>query len=76
MKLERIHIECEFPNVFPKEQPGLPPLREIGFKIELISSGQPISKAPYKMDSIEFKELRTQLDELLQKRFIRPSVST
>ena len=66
---------CEFPDLFPEELPGLPPQREIDFEIELISGAQPISKAPYRMAPMELKELKTQLEELLQKGFIRPSVS-
>jgi len=60
---------------FPEELPGLPPPREIDFEIELVPGAQPISKTPYRMAPTELKELKTQLDELLQKGFIRPSVS-
>jgi len=66
---------CEFPDVFPEELPGLPPQREIDFEIELILGAQPIFKAPYRMAPTKLKELKTQLEELLQKGFIRPSVS-
>ena len=75
MTIENIPVVCEFSDVFPKELPGLPPQREIDFEIELIPSAQPILKVPYKMTSIELKELKTQLDKLLQKGFIRSSVS-
>ena len=75
MKIEDIPIVCEFPNVFPQELPGLPPPREIDFEIELVPGAQPISKTSYRMAPTELKELNTQLDELLQKGFIRPSVS-
>nr|GFB92972.1 transposon Ty3-I Gag-Pol polyprotein [Tanacetum cinerariifolium] len=54
---------------------GIPPVREVEFNIELISGSEPISKAPYRMDPIELKELKDQLQELLERGFIRPSVS-
>ena len=65
----------EFCDLFPKKLPSLPPQREIDFETELIPYAQPILKALYRMTPIKFKELRIQLDELLQKGFIRPSVS-
>nr|GFC76970.1 putative nucleotidyltransferase, ribonuclease H [Tanacetum cinerariifolium] len=68
-------IVSEFPDVFPDELPGIPPVCEVGFNIELISGAEPISKAPYHMAPIELKELRDQLQELLERGFIRPSVS-
>ncbi|TYK07886.1 ty3-gypsy retrotransposon protein [Cucumis melo var. makuwa] len=63
------------PNVFPKELPGLPPHREVEFAIELEPGTVPISRAPYRMAPVELKELKVQLQELLDKGFIRPSVS-
>nr|GFD35894.1 putative reverse transcriptase domain-containing protein [Tanacetum cinerariifolium] len=68
-------IVSEFPYVFPDELPGIPPVREVEFNIELISGSEPISKAPYCMAPIELKELKDQLQELLERGFIRPSVS-
>ncbi|KAD2805507.1 hypothetical protein E3N88_38884 [Mikania micrantha] len=65
----------EYPDVFPDELPGLPPDREIEFSIDLIPGSQPISKAPYRMAPLELKELKEQLQELLELGFIRPSVS-
>ena len=47
--VEEIPVVCEFPDVFPDEIPGLPPVREIDFSIELSPSTTPISKAPYRM---------------------------
>nr|GFA55593.1 putative reverse transcriptase domain-containing protein [Tanacetum cinerariifolium] len=64
---------CE--DVFPDELPGIPLVREVEFNIELIPGVEPISKAPYRMAPIELKELKDQLHELLQRGFIRPSVS-
>ncbi|KAL0536138.1 hypothetical protein IC582_025072 [Cucumis melo] len=65
----------EYPDVFPDELPGLPPLREIDFAIELELGTTSISRVPYRMAPVELKELKVQLQELLDKGFIRPSVS-
>ncbi|KAL4038220.1 hypothetical protein IC575_001828 [Cucumis melo] len=65
----------DYPNIFPEELPGLPPHREIEFVIELEPGTVPISRAPYIMAPAELKELKVQLQELLDKGFIRPSVS-
>ncbi|KAA0033145.1 DNA/RNA polymerases superfamily protein [Cucumis melo var. makuwa] len=65
----------EYPDVFPNELPGLPPPREIDFAIELELGTAPISRAPYRMAPAELNELKVQLQELLDKGFIRPSVS-
>ncbi|TYK04826.1 pol protein [Cucumis melo var. makuwa] len=65
----------EYPDVFPDELPGLPSPREIDFTIELERGTAPISRAPNKMAQDELKELKVQLQELLDKGFIRPSVS-
>ncbi|TYK28801.1 ty3-gypsy retrotransposon protein [Cucumis melo var. makuwa] len=65
----------DYPDVFPEELPGLPPHREVEFAIELESSTTPISRALYRMAPVELKELKVQLQELLDEGFIRPSVS-
>jgi hypothetical protein len=65
----------KFLDVFPEDLSGLPPDREIEFCIELTSGTAPISKAPYRMALSELRELKTQLQELLDKGFIRPSIS-
>ncbi|KAL0543811.1 hypothetical protein IC582_018916 [Cucumis melo] len=64
----------DYPDVFPEELPGLPPHREVEFAIELEPGTVPISRAPYRMAPAELKELKVQLQELLDKGFIRPSV--
>lgn len=74
-RIESIPIVRDFPDVFPDELPGIPPAREVEFGIELIPGAEPISKAPYRMDPVELKELKDQLQELLDNGFIRPSVS-
>jgi hypothetical protein len=73
--LHEIPIVCEFPDVFPDELPGLPPDRDVEFAIELVPSTAPISRRPYRMSPNELAELKTQLNELLDKGFIRPSSS-
>ena len=65
----------DFPDVFPEELPGLPPHREIEFAIDVVPGATPTSIAPYKMAPLELKELKLKLQELLEKGFIRPSVS-
>ncbi|GJW33445.1 putative nucleotidyltransferase, ribonuclease H, partial [Tanacetum coccineum] len=62
-------------NEFPEELPGLPPEREVEFTIELVPGSEPISKAPYRMAPLELQELKEQLQELIDRGFIRPSVS-
>ena len=72
VKLEDILVIKEYPDVFPKELPSLPREREV----DLFLPGMtPISRAPYRMALIELKELKTQLQELLNKGFVQPSVS-
>nr|GFC83386.1 putative reverse transcriptase domain, aspartic peptidase domain protein [Tanacetum cinerariifolium] len=64
LKVSSIHdqpIVSEFPDVFPDELPGIPPVHEVEFNIELILGSEPISKAPYRMAPIELKELKDQL---------------
>ncbi|RVW26904.1 Transposon Tf2-12 polyprotein [Vitis vinifera] len=75
LKLEDIPIVREYPDVFPEDLPGLPPEREVEFTIDLVPGTGPMSKAPYRMAPVELKELKVQLQELLDKGFIRPSVS-
>ncbi|KAA0063987.1 gag protease polyprotein [Cucumis melo var. makuwa] len=65
----------DYSDVFPEELPGLPPHREVEFVIELEPGTVPISRAPYRITPAELKELKVQLQELLDKGFIRPSVS-
>jgi hypothetical protein len=76
LKLEDIHVVREFLNVFPDDLPRMPPEREIEFKIELQPGTALIAKAPYKMSPVELKELKIQLQGLLDKGYIRPSISS
>ena len=75
LKLEDIPIVRDYRDVFPKDLLGLPPEREVEFTIDVAPGTASISKAPYRMAPIEFKELKIQLQKLLDKGFIRPSVS-
>lgn len=72
---KEVPIVSEFPDVFPTEIPGMPPARDLEFTIDLVPGTGPISKAPYRMAPAEMKELKAQLDELLEKGYIRPSSS-
>jgi hypothetical protein len=73
--VEKILVVCDYPDVFPDELPGMPPDRDIEFAIELQPGTAPISKRPYRMPLAELAELKKQLQELLDKGFIRPSTS-
>ena len=75
VNLENIPVIREVPDVFPKELPGVPPEREVDLSIEVVQGTTPISRTPYRMAPTELKELKNQLQELLDKGFIRPSVS-
>eukprot|EP00253_Pinus_taeda_P022539 PITA_22539 len=70
-----IPVVQDFADVFPEEIPGLPPKRDLDFTIELIPGAAPVSRAPYRMSVPELTELKMQLQELLEKKYIRPSVS-
>ena len=68
-------VVCDFADVFPDELPGLPPLCEIEFAIDLIPGFEPASKVAYHMAPAELKELKVQLQGYLDMGFIRPSYS-
>ena len=74
-RLEDYQVLQEFRDVFPDDILGLPPKRDIDFTIELVPGTTPVSKAPYRISSLEMLELKMQLQELLEKKYIRPSVS-
>jgi len=75
VSLRDIPVVQEFLDVFSEEIPGMPLPREVEFCIDLIPEVTPISRAPYRMAPIELKVLRTQLDEQLEKAYIRPTTS-
>ena len=72
---EEVLVVKEFPDVFPKELPGMPLDRDIEFLIELLPGTRPISKRPYRMPAQDFEEIKKQIKELLYKGYIRPSLS-
>jgi hypothetical protein len=69
--LEVIRVVSEFPNVLPEELPGMPAKRKVQFAIELIPGTAPISKRAYRVSGPELVELKKQIDELLEKGYIR-----
>ena len=75
LRLEDVPVVNEFPDVFPEELPGLPPDRELEFAIHLLPGTTSISIPPYRMAPTELKELKMQLQDLVDKGFVRPSVS-
>nr|GFC14192.1 putative reverse transcriptase domain-containing protein [Tanacetum cinerariifolium] len=68
-----VPVICKFPDVFPEELPGLPPPRQVEFKIKLVPGAAPVVHSPYRLAPLEMKELAKQLKELSDKGFIRPS---
>ena len=68
-------VVCEYEDVFPSELPILPPQRDVDFIIELDPDISPISMTPHRMETVELQELKVQLQELLDKCFIRLSTS-
>ena len=73
--VEEVPVVREFPDVFPEELPGVPPVRQVEFGIDLVPGATPIAKVPYRLAPPEMQELSSQLQELLGKGFIRPSSS-
>src|SRR3954465_9081787 len=73
--LEEFPVVRDFPDVFPEELPGMPPDRAVEFIVDLIPGTAPISRRPYRMAQHELAELKTQLEALLDKGFVRPSSS-
>ena len=75
LKVEDVPVVKEYPDVFPDELVTLFPKKDIEFKINLLPGTTPISKTPYQMAPAEFKELNLQLQDLLEREFIRESGS-
>jgi hypothetical protein len=73
--IKAIRIVSEFPKVFPEKLLGMPPERKVEFAIKLIPGTTPISKRAYRVSGPELVELKKQIDELLEKGYIRPSTS-
>jgi hypothetical protein len=75
-EIQDIPVVCEFPDVFRGDLPGLPLERDVEFVIELKPGMAPISRRSYRMPPNELAELKTQLQDLLEKGFIIPSSSS
>ncbi|GKB47560.1 reverse transcriptase domain-containing protein, partial [Tanacetum coccineum] len=75
-KQEEFVVVIDFPEVFPDDLSGLPPIREIEFRIELTPRATPVAKSPYRLAPSKFELLSGQLKELQDKCFIRPRSST
>ncbi|GKA21363.1 hypothetical protein Tco_0701352 [Tanacetum coccineum] len=74
--LKDVPIIHDFPEVFLEELSGLPPLRQVEFRIDLVPEAVPVACAPYRLAPSEMRELSVQLQELLEKGFIRLSSSS
>ncbi|KAK8929012.1 hypothetical protein KSP39_PZI017869 [Platanthera zijinensis] len=70
-----VPVVRDFLDVFPEDLPGVPPPREVEFTINLVPEAVPVAKAPYRMAPKELAELKSQIQELVDKNFIRPSTS-
>ncbi|XP_070679282.1 uncharacterized protein [Malus domestica] len=73
--VEEVGVVRHYPDVFPDDLPGLPPDRDVEFSIDLLPGTDPISLTPYRMAPAKLRELKIQLQELLDKGFIQPSSS-
>ncbi|KAM1261906.1 hypothetical protein ACFX2G_027713 [Malus domestica] len=73
--VEDVRVVKYFPDVFPEDLPRLPPDKEVKFVIDLLPGTNPISLTPYRMAFAELRELKVQLQELVDKGFIQPSTS-
>jgi len=71
----KLQVVCDFPEVFPDEIPDVPPEREVEFSIDLVPGTKHVSMTPYRMSASELAELKKKLEDLLDKKFVRPSVS-
>ncbi|GKA15202.1 putative reverse transcriptase domain-containing protein [Tanacetum coccineum] len=74
-RLEDVPTVWDFLEVFPEDLPGLPPTRQVKFQIDLVPGAAPVARTPYRLAPSELQELSTQLQELYDKGFIRPSSS-
>ncbi|GJY34752.1 putative reverse transcriptase domain-containing protein [Tanacetum coccineum] len=74
-RLEDMPTVWDFLEVFLENLPGLPPTRQVEFQIDLVPGAAPVARAPYRLAPSELQELSTQLQELSDKGFIRPSSS-
>lgn len=73
-ELVKFLVVQDFSNFFPSEITEQPPKREVEFSIDLVPGVTPISITLYRMAPVELKELKKQIEDLLERNFIRPSV--
>ncbi|GJU83418.1 hypothetical protein Tco_1285783 [Tanacetum coccineum] len=74
-RTEDVPVVREFLEVFLEDLPGLPPVRQVEFQIDLIPGATPVTRVPYRLAPSEMQELSNQLQELADRGFIRPSTS-
>ncbi|GKC90743.1 putative reverse transcriptase domain-containing protein [Tanacetum coccineum] len=74
-RLEDVPTVRDFPEVFLEDFPGLPPTQQVEFQIDLVPGAAPVAQARYRLAPSELQEMSTQLQELSDKGFIRPSSS-
>nr|GEZ19254.1 hypothetical protein [Tanacetum cinerariifolium] len=72
-RIEDVPMIRDFPEVFPDDLPGLPPPRQVEFRIDLVPGAAPVARAPCRLAPSKMKELAKQLQELSEKGFIHPS---
>jgi len=68
--IDKLQVVCKFPEVFPDEILDVPPEREVEFSIDLVPGTKPMSMAPSRMSASELAELKKQLEDLLDKKFV------
>nr|GEV63859.1 putative reverse transcriptase domain-containing protein [Tanacetum cinerariifolium] len=73
--LEDIPVVKEFLDIFPEDLPGLPPVRQVEFQIDLIPGAALVARTPYRLAPSEMQELSNHLQELTDRGFIRSSTS-
>jgi len=74
-KISMILMVDEYADVFPDEILELPSSRDVDFTIDLILGAGPVSMAPYRMAPTELAELKKQIEDPLEKKFIRSCTS-
>ncbi|GJY42308.1 reverse transcriptase domain-containing protein [Tanacetum coccineum] len=74
-QLEDIPVVREFPEVFPKDLPGLPLVRQVEFQIDLSLEAAPVARVPYRLAPLEMQELSNQLQELADRDYHQLRVS-
>lgn len=74
-EIDNLPVVCKFPNFFPEDISDLPLELEVEFAIDLVPGTRHVSMEPYRMSASKLSELKKQLEEMLEKKFVRPSVS-